>query len=142
MEQERLRYPSWTIFSYLQTPAPANVTALLRQRPEKDQESRCRGKTGQRVRLFNSTPITHRAGLLLVQLVVRLSVLVLVLRLLLPAQLLPDHGLFVVLTPVQAGALVDADAPHHLAAENKRGGRQSRRERLRYKLPGSPETSL
>lgn len=57
----------------------------------------------------------HCAGVL-VQLVVRLPVLVLVLRLGLPAPLLPHHGLFVVLAPVQAGALVHADPPHHLPA--------------------------
>lgn len=59
----------------------------------------------------------HRGGVLLVQLVVRLSVLVVVLRLRLPAALLPHYGLFVVLPTVQAGALVDTDATHHLTVE-------------------------
>lgn len=59
---------------------------------------------------------THH-GNVLVELVVRLSVLVVVLRLGLPASLLPHHGLLVVLPPVQAGTLIDANTPHHLTAQ-------------------------
>lgn len=61
---------------------------------------------------------THH-GNVLVELVVRLSVLVVVLRLGLPASLLPHHGLLVVLPPVQAETLVDAHTPHHLTAQTE-----------------------
>lgn len=71
---------------------------------------------------FGGPREAHRRGQR-VQLGVRLSVLVLVLRLLgLPAALLPHHRLLVVLAPVQAGPLVHAHAPHHLPADSR--GRQ------------------
>ena len=64
-------------------------------------------------------PPSHHGGVL-VELVVRLPVLVLVLGLGLPASLLPHHGLLVVLPSVQAGALVDAHATHHLPGRGHR----------------------
>lgn len=63
--------------------------------------------------------LSDRGGLP-VEFDVRLSVLVVVLRLRLSAALLPHHGLLVVLSPVQAGALVDADSSHYLAVRMRR----------------------
>lgn len=68
---------------------------------------------------FKRTQLSDR-GSLPVEFDVRLSVLVVVLRLRLSAALLPHHGLLVVLSPVEAGSLVDADSPHYLAVETRR----------------------
>lgn len=57
---------------------------------------------------------------MLVHLIVRLSVLIIVLWLGLSATLLPHHGLFVMLTSVQTGALVHADTTHYLTAYTER----------------------
>lgn len=65
------------------------------------------------------TQLSDRGGLP-VEFNVRLSVLVVVLRLRLSAALLPHHGLLVVLSPVEAGALVDADSSHYLAVKTRR----------------------
>lgn len=62
------------------------------------------------------TDLSDHGGVL-VELIVRLSVLVIILWLWLSAALLPHHGLLVVLSPVQTGALIHADTSYYLTVK-------------------------
>lgn len=56
-------------------------------------------------------------GSVLVELIIRLSVLIIILWLWLSATLLPHHGLLVVLSSVQTGALIHADTSYYLTVK-------------------------